>query len=271
MHDPVVSSFAVRLRDVLGTLETAAILDAAETRMRGLGEQLQFACLALPCDEAFVALEVATLGRLSVPGVANAEEFRVEERQLMPSGTPFAYLLGGGAGFATDLEAGDPLLVELGPLLRSSPRHAAFVPISVGGSVLGGVALLRGEASFGDADLSMAERLGTVLSLTVESYRTERVLLSLFARLLPDLCAGDAPTDFSAALGRYIHQLRVSPVYRQRLELAETIGRIAAGGAAETRLVVDVLARFDGYLRQLTGANGADEANDELLTDELYG
>jgi hypothetical protein len=271
MQDKVVSSFAVRLRDVLGTLETAAILDAAETRVRGLGEQLQFACLALPCEEAFVALEVSTLGRLSVPGVASAEDWRPGDRQLMPSGTPFAYLLGGGASFATELEEGDPLLVALGPALLSAPRFAAFVPIRVGGAVLGGAALLRSTESFGDAALAMAERLGTVLSLTVESYRTERVLLSLFARLLPDLCAADAPTDFSTALSRYIHQLRVSPVYRQRLELAETIGRVAAAGAAETRLVVDVLARVDTYLRELTGAGSDAGEGDDLLTDELYG
>ena len=36
-----------------------------------------------------------------------------------------------------------------------------------------------------------------ILSLTVENYRTERVLLSVFASALPDLCGADAAKDSS--------------------------------------------------------------------------
>lgn len=272
MQNKLISSFAVRLRDLLGTLETTALLGAAETRVRGLGEQLQFACLALPCDEALVALELSSLGRLSIPGVATADAWRAVDHDILPSGTPFAFLLGGGGGFASEIEEGDALLEALGDCLSVSPSHAIFVPIRVGASVLGGVALFRGERSFGDEELTMAERLGEVLSLTVESYRTERVLLSVFATALPDLCSPDAPTDFAGGLERYLHGLRMGPDYRRRLLLAETVGRIAAAGPAETRLADDVLSRVDAYLRELTtGADGdAPAATDDLLTDELY-
>jgi hypothetical protein len=273
MHNKLISSFAVRLRDVLATLETTALIGAVDARVRGLGEQLQFACLALPCDEAFVALELNALGRLTIPGIAGPEGWRANEHEILPSGTPFAFLLGGGSGFATEIQEGDALLEALGPgALSTRPQYATFVPIRVGASVLGGAALLREQDPFGDAELNMAERLGEVLSLTVESYQTERVLLSVFATVLPDLCSPDPATDFAEGLARYLHSLRIGPEYRRRLQLAETVGRIAAAGAAETRLVDDVLTRVDGYLRELTGAQDDDAAlaSDELLTDELY-
>src|ERR1700709_2317089 len=95
--------FASRLRDLLSTLEASALLGVATGRVRGLGEQLRFACLATPCDEALVALELESFGRLRVPVVADADEARVVELDFLPAGTPFAYLLGGGSGHAAEL------------------------------------------------------------------------------------------------------------------------------------------------------------------------
>jgi hypothetical protein len=256
------SAFSVRLRDLLSTVETSALLGAAETRLRGLGEHLQFACLALPCDEALVALEVARLGRLQVPGVASPDQWRSTEHEFLPSGTPFAYLLGGGAAYAAELEPNDAMLEALRPVLHSEPRYGIFVPLRVGSSVVGGAALFRDAAALaaqGDDEaapelaLAMAERLAEVLALTLESFRTERVLLQLFAQVLPDLCAPDASTGFAAGLDQYVHELRLSPTYRRRLELAEVVGRIAAQGEAETQLVTDVLARVETYLAALVG------------------
>lgn len=253
------SAFAVRLRDLLSTLESTAVLGASEARMRGLGEQLQFACLAMPCSEALVALEVARLGRLRVPGVASADGWRTTELEFLPSGTPFAYLLGGGGGYSAELEPGDGLLEVLGSALTSEPRECIFVPVRVGGGVIGGAALLRDaellatlDAATKERSLGMAERLAEVLALTLESFRTERVLLQLFAQLLPELCTSDAPTSFARSLEQFLHELRLDPSYRRRLELAELVGRIAGQGEAETGLVGDVLARVDRYLRELT-------------------
>jgi hypothetical protein len=259
MSAALIHSFAVRLRDVLATLESTSLMGAVEGRLRGLGEQLQFACMALPCDEALVALELESLGRLSVPGIASADRFRTSALEFLPSGTPLAYLLGGGSGFASELAADDALLEVLGPELESAPSHAVFVPIRVGASVLGGAILLRSGQPLGDRELSMAERLAEVLSLTVESYRTERVLLQLFSEVLPDLCAPDAPTSFADGLEQYIHRLRLSPSYRARLGLAETVGRIAAHGAEETRLATDLLQRVERYVRELSG--GGDDGS----------
>lgn len=273
MQNNVISSFAVRLRDVLATLETTALVGAVDARVRGLGEQLQFACMSMPCDEAFVALELSALGRLTIPGVADPSQWRAVEVEFMPSGTPFAFLLGGGTGFVAEVQASDALLEALGDdVLQTEPRHAIFVPIRVGASVLGGAALLRSDEPFADDALTMAERLGEVLALTVESYRTERVLLSVFATVLPDLCGADPPTSFLGDLERYLHGLRIAPEYRRRLKIAETVGRIAAAGEAETRMVDDVLSRLAGYFGELTGSPDDDTpmGEDELLMDELY-
>lgn len=271
MSGKLVSSFAVRLRDLLATLEVSSLLGAAENRVRGLGEQLQFACLALPCDEALVALELTQLGRLRVPGIATAEAWRGVEIDFLPSGTPFAYLLGGGGAFAAELEPDDPMLQTLAGELETSPGQGLFVPLRVGASILGGAALLRRDAPMGDAELAMAERLAEVLSLTIESYRTEQVLLQLFATVLPDLCAPDAPTGFVQGLGDYLHQLRLSPEYRNRLELAEAIGRVAASGVAETRLATGIIERVEGYIEELRSGQDDDEGFELSSYDDLLG
>jgi hypothetical protein len=256
MNGATMSSFAVRLRDVLSTIEVTSVLASQDNRMRGLGEQLGFACLALPCDEALVALELATLGRLTVPGIASAEGWRPSKVEFLPSGTPFAFLLSGGSGFAAELEEDDGMLAALRSELQTTPRYGVFVPVRLGGSILGGAVLLREQQPLGDRELAMAERLAEVLSLTLESHRTERILLALFAELLPDLCAIDAPTSFASGLERYIHRLRVEPLYRERLALAQSVGRLAAQGPAESRLVGDILARVERYLGELEGGDG---------------
>lgn len=269
-HAELISSFAVRLRDLLSTLEATALLGAADVRLRGLGEHLQFACLALPCDEALVALELASLGRLTVPGVATAEGWRDTDLQFLPSGTSFAYLLGGGAAFAAQLEADDDMLATLAPALSTSPRHALFAPIRLGGEVLGGVALLRSETAYDDGAIAMAERLAGVLSLTLETHRTERVLMQLFATALPDLV--DGPTDFADGLARYVHRLRVSPIYRQRLALADAVGKVAGQGPAETELALGLLGQIGRYVDELAGEPDADhDAAPDFADDEdLY-
>lgn len=268
------AAFTVRLRDLLATLESTALLGAAETRLRGLGEQLQFACLAMPCTEALVAVEVSELGRLQVPGVASAAGWRATELEFLPSGTPFAYLLGGGSGYGVEVRPADELLDAIRPALECEPRHAIFVPIRVGSGIVGGAALLLDEelvaarAGRDDAEdgLAMAERLAEVLALTLESYRTERVLLQVFARLLPDLCTAEVPTSFGPALESYLHDLRLEPTYRRRLALAESIGEIAAQGESETALVVDLVHRFRRYVADLTRAQ-ADTVWDDLPGD----
>lgn len=279
--------FTARLRDLLSTVESAALLGAVEARVRGLGEHLRFACLAMPCSEALVAIEMETLGRLTIPVVADAVGFRAPGAELPPSGTPFAYLLGGGGGHAVELSDGDPMIAPLRPLLAAAPASAIFVPIRVGEAIVGGAALLSHEAPLGGRELDMAERLAEVLALTVESFRTERVVFELFARAMPDLLAqapgqpagpgrreasgaeppiqegaAPPPTSLRAALERHIHALRLTPEYRRRLELAAVVGRLAERGEAEARLALDLLARIDAY------ASGAGDAGQPASAGE---
>ncbi|MGK3987452.1 hypothetical protein WME99_30710 [Sorangium sp. So ce136] len=270
-----LAPFTARLRDLLSTVESAALLGAVEARVRGLGEHLRFACLAVPCAEALVALEMEALGRLTVPVVADAGGFRASGAEFPPSGTPFAYLLGGGGGHAVALSDGEPMIAPLRPLLGAAPAAAIFVPIRVGAATVGGAALFSRDAPLGGRELDLAERLAEVLALTVESFRTERVVFELFARAMPDLLApapGQAaagagqpepegaaapPTSLRAALERHIHALRLTPEYRRRLELAAVVGRLAERGEAEARLALDLLARIDAYA---SGAPGEESA-----------
>jgi hypothetical protein len=246
--------FSSRLRDLLATLESAALVGQSEVRMRGLGEHLRFACLALPCAEALVALEVEALGRLSVPVVADPEGYRQSALEFLPSGTPFAYLLGGGAGHAAELGTDDPMIEAIRPALRTAPTAGIFVPIRVGESTIGGAALLFEATPPGDRHLEMAERLAEVLSLTVESFRTEQMIFSLFARALPDLLGEGAHTSLRDSLARYVHALRLAPNYKERLTLAALVGKLCDRGPAEAALCADVLARIDAYASSMGGA-----------------
>jgi hypothetical protein len=245
--------FAVRLRDLLATLESASLLGASEARVRGLGEHLRFACLAMECDEALVALEIESLGRLRVPVVASPEAFVATAHDFLPSGTPFAFLLAGGSGHAAELADGDAMIEPLRPVLSTSPRAGVFVPIRLGGAVVGGAALFSRETALGDRQLDMAERLAEVLSLTVESFRTERLLFELFARALPDLLDDDAATSLRAALEKHVHAMRLVPTYRRRLELATALGKLADRGELEATLASTLLDAVDGYVAQLGG------------------
>ncbi len=246
-------AFESRLRDLLSTLEASALVGAAEGRIRGLGEHLRFACLALPANEALVALEQSSLGRLYVPVVASETGFRaLSNLEFLPSGTPFAYLLGGGSGHAARLNPGDAMIAPLRPVLSAEPTSGIFLPLRVNEAVIGGVALFSHGEPFSDRHLEMGERLSEVLALTVESFRTERIVFELFARALPDILQ-NVPTSFAASLSRYIHGLRLPPTYRRRLMLAAAVSRVADRGEAEAALVIDLLDRIDTYARQLTG------------------
>jgi hypothetical protein len=180
----------------------------------------------------------------------------------------------GGAAFAAQLDDDDDMLAMVAPVLSTRPRHALFVPVRMGQEVLGGAALLReSEKPYGDHEIAMAERLAGVLSLTLETHRTERVLMQLFASALPDLVGGEVPTDFTEGLSRYLHRLRVSPTYRQRLALADAVGKVAGQGAAETELALGLLQKIQAYVSDLSGDAEAahdDEAPDFADDDDLY-
>lgn len=250
---PALDPFTARLRDLLSTLESAALLGVAEARVRGLGEHLRFACLALPCSEALVAIELESLGRLTVPVVADARGHRPCGLELWPSGTPFAYLLAGGGGHAVELAPDDAMVAALRPALSGAPAHAIFVPVHAGSAVVGGAALFSRDARLGDRELEVAERLAGVLSLTIESFRTERVIFELFARALPDLLGPEPPTSLPDALARHLALLRAAPSYRRRLALAVAVGRVADHGPAELELAAAILDRIDAYARGLAG------------------
>lgn len=254
------AAFEARLRDLLSTLEASALVGAAEGRIRGLGEHLRFACMAIPASEALVALEQSALGRLYVPVIADASGFRTSSIEFLPSGTPFSYLLAGGSGHAAGLGPADPMIAPLRPGLAAEPRSGIFLPLRVNEQVIGGAALFSHEAPFSDRHLEMGERLSEVLALTVESFRTERIVFELFARALPDVLR-DMPTSFAASLSRYIHALRLPPAYRRRLSLAAAVARVADRGEAEAMLVTDLLDRIDQYAMTLTGmsAEGGSE------------
>jgi hypothetical protein len=129
-----------------------------------------------------------------------------------------------------------------------------FVPIRIGELTVGGAALLLEDRVSTDKPLEMAERLAEVLALTVESFRTEQMIFSLFARALPDLLDENAPTSLRESLARYVHALRLAPTYKDRLALALAVGRLCDRGPAEAALCADVLARIEGYAAGMSGA-----------------
>lgn len=252
------SAFDARLRDLLSTLEPSAVLASAERRVRGLAEQLQFACMAFPCEEALVAIELEALGRLVVPGIATADNWRQLDFEFFPVGTPFAHLLAGGAGYAVVLEAGDTMLGDLGETLEQPPRGLILCPLRLGAQAVGGMVLVRHSAVFDEAHLAMAERLAEVLAMTMEAYRTDRMLLELFATALPGLFSDATATGFAELFAKHLHQLRVAPTHRQRVRLALAAAELASLGTAETDLATDILQRVKRYADGLGEGDGDD-------------
>ncbi|MFO0554084.1 MAG: hypothetical protein U0271_37230 [Polyangiaceae bacterium] len=249
-RDPAMTG---RLFDLLSTLEASAVIGLAKSRVRGLGEQLAFACLALGASEAFAALETTATTHLTVPVVANPTGHREAGAELPFEGTLLSHVLGGGGTYALSLDAGDELVAPIRPLLEADPVAALVVPVSLGDRVVGATALFSYEAPFGDDKIEMAERFGGVVALTAEAFFTERMLFELFALALPDVLGKDAATSLPTKLLTYLRTMRVAPAYRARLELALAVGRITSRTALEAKLATRVLDAFEGYLAALEG------------------
>lgn len=257
-RDPQAGAFSERLFDLLSTLESGAVIGLAQSRVRGLGQQLAFACSALGCSEALALLETDAMGRLVLPVVASPGGFRESGVEVLPEGTPIAHTLAGGGAQALSVEPDDSSLGPLLELLDVPPTSVLFAPIRLGDRIVGALALFEAEgASFDDAKIELAERLAEVVALTVEAFFTERMLFELFAQALPDLLGPTAATSLPKALERHIHRMHVAPEYRSRLALALAVGRVASRTDAEARLARRVLDAFEKYMIALEG--GASE------------
>lgn len=250
------AAFAARLFDLLSTVEASAVIGLAKSRVRGLGEQLAFACSALRASEAVAALETSATTHLAVPVVASPSGHREVSLELPFEGTVLSHVLGGGSTYALTLEPSDELVAPLRPLLEAEPVAALVVPIRLGDRTVGGVAFLSHEGPFAEEAVEMAERFSEVVGLTAEAFFTERMLFELFASCLPELLGKDAATALPDKVMAFLRSVRVSPVYQTRLALALSIGRLTSRSATEARLATRVLDAFEGYVTALEGGGG---------------
>ncbi|NUP04760.1 MAG: GAF domain-containing protein [Polyangiaceae bacterium] len=246
-------AFAARLFDLLSTLEASAVIGLAKSRVRGLGEQLAFACSAMRASEAIAALETSATTHLLVPVVASPAGHREVSMELPFEGTILSHVLGGGSTYALSLEPGDDLVAPLRHLFEADPVAALVIPIRLGDRTVGATALVSHAAPFGDAEIEMAERFGEVVGLTAEAFFTERLLFELFSSCLPELLGKEAATSLPEKVMTQLRAMRVAPVYRTRLELALAIGRLTSRTSLEARLATRVLDAFEGYLAALEG------------------
>lgn len=263
MRVPGDDAFSRRLSDLLSTLEASAVIGLAKSRVRGLGEQLAFACAALGAAEGFAALELGATSNLTVPVVADASAHREVSLELPLEGTLLSHVISGGGAYAVTIEPGDDLAAPFLPLLSGEPRAALCVPTRVGDRTVGGVCLVSWDEPFADDKIAMAERLAEVVGLTVEAFFTERMMFELFAKVLPDLLGKDAATGLGDRLSAHLRGLRVAPTYRRRLELALSVGRLTARSDLEAKLATRVLDSFEKYVTALEGG-GAPEGGDGL-------
>lgn len=247
------AAFASRLFDLLSTVEASAVIGLVKSRVRGLGEQLAFACAALRATEALAALETSATTHLMIPVVSTPAGHREVSAEVPFEGTVLSHVLGGGSTYALSLEPGDELLAPLRPVLETDPVAALVVPIRLGDRTVGAAALFSSEGPFEDSALDMAERFGEVVGLTAEAFFTERLLFELFASCLPELLGTDSATSLPEKIMSYLRSIRTAPVYRTRLELALSIGRLTSRTALEARLATRVLDAFESYLTTLEG------------------
>jgi hypothetical protein len=249
-------AFAARLFDLLSTLEASVVIGLAKSRVRGLGEQLAFACTALGASEAVAGLESTATTHLAVPVVANRTGHREISGELPFDGTVLSHVLTGGSTYAVSLEPGDESVHAFEGWLEETPVAVLAVPIRVGDRVVGGAAFFSGSSAFGQEAIEMGERLSEVLGLTAEAFFTERMLFELFARSLPDLLGTTAATSLPEKLLAHLRAMRVSDAYRQRVELAASVGKLTSRTAHEANHAGAVLRSFEAYVAALEGSAG---------------
>jgi hypothetical protein len=251
------TAFAARLFDLLSTLESSALIGLAKSRVRGLGEQMAFACLALGASEGLAALESSATTHLWVPVVASRTGHRELGKELPFDGTVLSHVLSGGSTYAVSIEPGDESLRCFEGWLESAPVSALTVPIRVGERVVGGAVFFADDAPFSDDKIEMGERLSEVLGLTAEAFFTERMLFELFASALPELLGKEAATSLPQKLLSHLRTMRVTEAYRQRIKLATTVGKLTSRSALEGQLAEQVLRVFEGYVTSLEGGEPA--------------
>jgi hypothetical protein len=248
-------AFAARLFDLLSTLESSFVIGLAKSRVRGLGEQLAFACSALGASEGLAGLESTATTHLAVPVVANRTGHREIAGDLPYDGTILSHVLTGGSTYSVSLEPGDESVRAFEGWLEETPVAVLAVPIRVGDRVVGGAAFFS-STPFAQEAIEMGERLAEVLGLTAEAFFTERMLFELFARSLPDLLGTTAATSLPEKLLAHLRAMRVSDAYRQRVELAASVGKLTSRTVLEANLAGAVLRSFEAYVAALEGSAG---------------
>lgn len=248
------TAFNARLHDLLSTLEASAVIGLAKSRVRGLGEQLAFACAALGASEGLAALEASATTHLWVPTVANRSGHVEVDGDIPFEGTILSHVLSGGSTYAVSIEPEDESVRPFQAWLQSSPTSALVLPIRVSDRVVGG-AVFFSEEPFTEDKIEMGERLSEVLGLTAEAFFTERMLFELFASALPELLGKDAATNLRDNLLKHVRTMRLADTYRQRVKLATMIGKLSSRTALESRLCEQVLGVFEGYVRALEGGD----------------
>lgn len=255
------TAFNARLYDLLSTLEASAVIGLAKSRVRGLGEQLAFACTALGASEGLAALEASATTHLWVPVVADRNSHREVNGDVPFEGTILSHVLSGGSTYAVSVEPDDESVRPFHGWLNAPLANALVAPIRVSDRVVGG-AVFFSEEPFSEATIEMGERLSEVLGLTAEAFFTERMLFELFASALPELLGKDAATSLREGLLKHVRSMRVGEAYRQRVKLATMIGKLTSRTALEARLCEQVLGVFEQYVRALEGGEpeGASDA-----------
>ncbi len=252
------TAFNARLYDLLSTLEASAVIGLAKSRVRGLGEQLAFACTALGATEGLAALEASATTHLWVPTVADRSGHQEVNGDVPFEGTILSHVLSGGSTYAVSVEPDDESIRPFQAWLKGTVTSALALPIRVSDRVVGG-AVFFGEEPFAEDKIEMGERLSEVLGLTAEAFFTERMLFELFASALPDLLGKDAATNLSESLLKHVRSMRLGDTYRQRVKLATMIGKLSSRTALESRLCEQVLGVFEGYVRALEGGDASAE------------
>lgn len=249
--------FAETLRSALSVAGAAATIAAPVSHGRLLEMIVETAAHVIKANAASLFL-IDHKEQVLVFEVALGEKADEVRKFKVPLGKGFAGLVAvTGQPMSISKVSEDPRWnSEIGTQVGYRPETMLNMPLRYGDEVIGVIQLLdkEGGQPFSPADMETLGLFAEQAAVAIEQSRITRNLAAIFVSVLQSLA--DGSTDTAEVLRRltseaddFMERIEESASYRDALDLARQVQRIAGEGPAERQLAMDVLNSVGAYLR----------------------
>lgn len=254
LYTRLPSDFIDRLRDLLCTVRTGQMFMRSSTRQDRLARIVRLAVNQTGAEVGFLLLVHEDRGDLQVAAATGEGVESMTGRFVARAGvTSFAIDEGNPVAIADSPAAGDGAPGQLASTRDDlaeqtglSTRSLLAVPLMVHGQVCGALELRNAPDArgFGPSDMQLTNELAFLASAAVEEHRGERFLFALFASALPgalDAERGREKDDLADEIQRWLAEMRQSPAWRQRVEMAAKVRELCLLDEHSAALVRSIL------------------------------